>query len=237
VYGGEVRVDDVAFELICEPLGITNGEISDTFSGDSLDTDKWAEIQGTAGSIPPDVTGGWMVYDDDDMYNIMSYASFNDLLDYSGTNRYKLKLHIETEDGGTPESAVMACWGIMNGVGNLTTSGTGMFWYHYFSYSSPQTDAYISTYNYQGGSPPTYTGSFDLDHLDYPVTDVYYTFIFDDTNVSIYADDADYSEAGGDLVATYAHGITDLDANGSVYLKIDGRSGNRKTDEISLETP
>jgi hypothetical protein len=170
-----------------------------------------------------------MIYDDPMMYPLTSYATFNDLLNYTTTNRYCLKVHVKTLNG-VPTSPTLACWGIKTGTGPISTYDTGIFWYHYFS-TTGTPSATLSCYSYKNGVS-TGTSTYTLTNLANPVIDVWYTMYFDPNSVTIYASPTGYTSNSMLKLGTFAHGIDNITANGPVYLKL--ASGSHKVDEIYL---
>lgn len=225
----ETRIDDVAFERIKDAPLITHGSLVDTFDMLALDTSQWVPTSGTAGTIPPRIDEGWLLFDSPTMYDINSLAQFDELLDYSAPDRYRLRIRLSLPQGANPGSPVS--FGIKTGTGKISTSQSGMFCYHYFSFGGNPA---ISCFNYQSGSS-THAATYNLP-ISAPATDVWYTFYFDPVNITIYASDSGYEEDPGNLVTQYAHGISNITAEGSVYLKI-GKSVNLSIDEVLLHRP
>jgi hypothetical protein len=225
----ETRIDDVAFERIKDAPAITHGSLIDTFDTLTLDTARWFPASGTAGTTPPTIDEGWLLYDSPTMYAINSQAQFNELLDYSAPDRYRLRMRLSLLNGASPSSPLS--FGIKTGTGNISTSQSGMFCYHYFKYSGSPA---ISYFNYQSSTVTHSSTSF------LPVassaTDIWYTFYFDPVNITIYASDSGYEEDPGNLVTQYAHGISNITAEGSVYFKI-GQSVSHSIDEVLLHRP
>jgi hypothetical protein len=230
---GEHLWDDIAFERILAPPEITDGRLTDTFEGEDLLADTWIETaEHRYGPRAPEVRDGWAEFHGTESHPINSLARFDDLLAHEGQARYRLRFHAATRNGLPAEETLMAV-GIQNGAGPISTRATGMFWYFYFS-SAKRAEAMVSGYAIQGGSK-TATTSHGLGHLPQPVTDVWYTLFFDPRTVEIYAAADGYDESPASLVATYEHGITNLPADGPVYLKLD--AGDYRLDEINLTRP
>jgi len=222
-----VAWDDVKFERIKSTVEVEPGLLVDQFDGDRLDPGKWLPMDGQLGFLPPRVADGWLIYDDPNMHAIISRAWFDDLLNYSGLDRYRLRLHVSTLSGYSP-SQVMFVFGIQPGPGPLSINKTGMFFYSYFS-SAEKPTGLITCFSYQGASRTNSASYLLSPPMPQPVTDIWYTFYFDPNYIKIYAG---YNENSSTLVGQYRHGITDLGAEGHVYLKIE--DGNYKLDEISL---
>ena len=221
----EMRIDDVKFEKIKDAPPIIHGALADYFDVPTLDLSLW--FPATSGAISPRIDTGWLVHDSTAMYPINSYANFDELLDHTDPDRYRLRMRLTLPDGSDPGSAY--AFGIQNGTGTLGTSGTGFMFYCYFDFYNLYGPT-ISCFNYQSGS--SVTGTYYLPIAE-PATDIWYTFYFDPTNVTIYASDNGYAEESANLAGQYAHGITNLTDLGSVYLKI----GSGKYDEILLHRP
>jgi len=228
MFKGKVLIDDVKFEKIKASQLLRQGEITDRFDGPVLDASKWFSANGSSGSEPPRIDKGWLVYDKKTMYAINSYAMFDELLKHKGKDRYRLQMHLSSLDGD--KSAMMA-FGIKSGIGGLNTKDSGFMYYHYFNFSNTGK-ATLSIFSYQNGSGSS--SSYDLPLTD-RAKDVWYTFYFDPTYVTVYASHAGYKEDQTNLVCQHAHGIKDIAANGPVYLKLD--RGKYKLNEISLSKP
>ena len=219
----EVRIDDVKFERIKDAPPITHGALVDEFDTIYLDTSKWYPAIDSGGSVPPRIEDGWLIDDSVAMYGINSQAKFDELLDYTGTDRYRLRMRLLN---------VGAVFGIKSGTGRLRTGDSGFLFYHYFDFYD-SGNAFFNFFSYQGNSQLVQTGGYLP--ITPPVTEVWYTLYFDPNNLTVYASDSGYAEEPADLVGTFAHGITDITANGSVYLKMS--AGSYKIDEISLHRP
>ena len=226
-YSGNVQWDDIQFEKIKDAPPVTHGALVDYFDVLSLDSSLWYPASGSSGAVPPRIDTGWMVYDSPGMYQINSYANFDELLDYTGAERYRLRMRLSLVDGADPGAAIS--FGVKTGTGGLNISESGFMFYHYFDFYNQYGPA-ISCFNYQSSS--SVAGTYYLPIAE-PATDVWYTFYFDPNNATVYASDNGYAEEPANLIAQYPHGITDITAEGSVYLKI----GNGKYDEILLHRP
>jgi hypothetical protein len=211
----EVRIDDVAFERIKDAPPITHGSLVDTFDTLLLDTARWFPASGSTGTAPPRIDTGWLLYDSPAMYDITSQGRFDELLDYSGPDRYRLRMRLSLPDGADPGSPL--AFGIKSGTGTLNTSDTGFLFYNYFDLSG-SGNAFFNSFRYQSGTLILQTGN-NLP-LTNPATDIWYTLYFDPTHLTVYASDSGYEEGPGNLVMQNAHGISNLTANGSVYFKI-----------------
>jgi hypothetical protein len=228
----ELRIDDVVFEKIKDAGGIpvVDGLLIDFFDGASLDASKWSQISGS-GTEPPRTGNGWLIYDSPSMYDLVAYPKFDDLLEYTGADRYRLRMRMRLLPGG--DAARLVAFGIMTGTGPLSTGSTGLLYYHYFDFNS-SGQALLSCFNFQGGSSSGSSGG--ALPVTNPLTDVWYTFYFDPVFITVYASDSGYQEAPANQVAQYAHGITDLTAQGPVYFKIQNQE-SYEVDEIQLFRP
>ena len=102
-----------------------------TFDSQTLDTNKWFQPKPSRGTQPPRIDKGMLVYDDEKMYPLTSYATFNDLLKYEGKDRYRLRFHATTLPNA-PTNETTVTLGIQAGTGSLSSKVTGMFFYHCF---------------------------------------------------------------------------------------------------------
>jgi hypothetical protein len=231
-----VLLDNIAFELIKDAPAVRHDIITDTFSGSGLDSSKWFQPVSSGGTKPPKVDKGLLIYDDKDMYPLVSQARFNDLLKYEGKDRYRLRIQAKAL---TRSSSLT--WGIKTGLVGINTSDSGMYWTHNFS-PAANVKSKLVCYSIQNGKLSStfyYTGmhleqKYDL-ILATDTDDVWYTLYFDPKYVTIYVSARGYEESEKSLVATYEHKIKDITANGSVYLKL--APGQYMLDEISLTSP
>jgi len=228
---GTTLWDDVALERIRESPKTEPGAIADTFDGERLDAGKWFQATCSGGTKPPRLADGWLIYDDENMYPLTSYATFDDLLRYRGKERYRLRTHVAALPASLGPSSVS--WGVKASTGPMSISDSGMFWTHHFG-TPKSPKARLLTYAYQG-SVRTHIGAHMPNHSEKHRRQIWYTFYFDPEYVTAYAASGGYGDREGLLVARYKHGITDIAADGPVYLKI-GR-GSYMLDEISLVRP
>ena len=226
-----VLLDHIVFERIRDSQMDQNDTLVETFNNSqTLDTNKWFQPKPSRGTQSPRIDKGYLIYDDEKMYPLISYATFNNLLKYEGKDRYRLRFHVATlPDSPQNESTVNI--GIQAGAGILKTKVTGMFFYHYF-----RARPAISCYNWQG-TTETYTGTWNLKHLGSGVTDVWYTFYFDPKEITVYASADGYDDSEASLVYSYPHGMTPFNVENDrpLYLKIG--SGSYQLDEVSLYSP
>jgi hypothetical protein len=226
-----VLLDNIVLDRIQDTRVDQSIAIKETFDeGQTLDASKWFRPEPSRGTEPPRIDKGWLVYGDEKMYPLTSYATFNDLLKYEGEDRYCLRFHAATLPG-TPQNEATVTLGIQAGTGTISTKVTGMFFYHYFRANSA-----FACYNWQG-TTKTYTSTWNLKHLGNGITDVWYMFYFDPKDVSVYASADGYDDSEASLVCRYPHGITELHGENQrpVYLKIG--KGSYRLDEISLISP
>ena len=228
----EVRIDDVKFEKIKDAPPITHGSLEDKFEIVNLDKLKWFPANSGPGGVPPRMENGWLMYDSTQMYSINSYATFNDLLAYTGPDRYRLRMRQSILAGHDPE-ALVSSFVIRTGPLNIT-SGSGFRFDNYFDFYGSGS-AFLNIFAYQSGSMILQQG-YTLP-ITGPVTDIWYTMYFDPTNVTIYASGNGYAEEPANLAGQFAHGITNITANGSVFLKLYPYYGTYKIDEVSLHRP
>ncbi|MDP7162081.1 MAG: carbohydrate binding domain-containing protein, partial [Phycisphaerae bacterium] len=82
-FKGTVLLDDVKLERIKGGPRIEPGTLSDTFTGDRIDRNKWFQATSSGGTEAPKVAGGWLVYSGSNMlYPLTAYAAFNDLIEH-----------------------------------------------------------------------------------------------------------------------------------------------------------
>ena len=81
----------------------------------------------------------------------------------------------------------------------------------------------------------TVSSTFNLSHFHGPKTHSWFTFRFDPRQITIYASPNGYDESDAATVGAFEHGITDLAADGPVFLKLD--TGHVRIDEIELTRP
>jgi hypothetical protein len=229
----EMLLDSVSFERILPGPDVTDGILYDPFDGPEIDLTTWFSATGGVGTDEPKVEDGWLVYDDEAMFAINSLASFDELIDRTGKDRFHLRLHIKSLKAANPGSA--QSFGIKTGPGPLSISDSGFMFYHYFDSGDADQRGMITAYNYEDGVN-TNTEVFYLPTVS-PVTEVWYTLYFDPTEVTIYAADDGYREDAGAFVAQYEHGISDLGVNGPVYFKIEKAyaGGFFAIDQVSLD--
>ena len=225
-FPGKVLWDDVVFEKIKAGYVSQGGNLHDSFDSNTLDANKWNQISSSGGFLAPQVSKGWLIYDNESMFPIVSNESFNNLLRFKGEERYCLKIHLMAL-AGSSENIGSVSWGIKTGTGPISISDSGMYWTHQFGPSKAML--YTSTFqNSQrtGGDLNTIT------HLKEPQSQVWYTLYFDPEDVTVYAASDGYDNSEKSLVTKFKHGINDIGANGNVYLKLD--RGFYKASEISL---
>jgi len=226
--GGTTLWDDVALEMIKQGPRVRPGVVADDFTAARLDTDRWFQATGSGGTKAPRPANGWLIYDDKDMYPITSFATFDDLLKHKGPKGYCLKLHAAALPG--PRKPSSFSWGIKTGTGTINIWDSGMFWTHQFG-TKKYPKGLLRTYAYQNRAR-THSGVYVPKALKDRTTDLWYTLYFDPQYVTIYAASTRYDESDDSLVAKYKHGITDITANGPVYLKL--HKGFYMLDEINL---
>ena len=221
----KILLDDIVFEKIKAGPKFEHGLLSDNFDGKSVNREKWTPATESPGTIAPKVTNGYMMFDDGNMYPLTSLARFDDLLKFEGKDRYRLRIHAKSLTANA-KPAIFE-WGIKTGTKRVGTQDSGMFWTHYFK--SPENPRpRLVCHAFQNGKRSrtnVYTGmhledKYDLESLKNNAGDVWYTFYFDPQHVTVYASADGYDENAASLVAKYEHEITDIAANGAVYLKL-----------------
>jgi hypothetical protein len=219
-----VQWDQVSLERIETGPDTASGELTDQFEGARVDDVRWFHTTATGGVRPPEVRDGWLIYDDAgdvrQAWPITSYTSFNQLLSFKGAQRYRMQFRVARvgQDASKPSSLD---WSLQAGTGPIQTLTTGMYWTHSFAAAGQPMQVYC--YAAQG-EQNTYLTYHPLSHLPADASEVWYTLEFDPSNVTIYAAAGAYDTSEASRVAQYPHDITDLTANGDIYLKIQGRS-------------
>ena len=223
--------DDVAFERILDGPKAGEETLSDTFSSSHLDTDKWFQATSSGGFKLPGVSDGWLIYDDKYMYGLTSYATFNDLIKYTGEDRYRLRLHVAALPGRAEPTSLS--WGIKTGTGVVNIADSGMFWtYHFPVKQHPK--GLLRTYSYEHGAWLS-GGVYPPKQLDGKHKEIWFTMYFDPKYVTVYAAAGGYDESDKAQVAKYEHKIKNITDKGSIYLKLS--NGYYMLDEISLTSP
>ena len=227
----DILLDDIMFERIKDASAVQYGNIIDNFNGQSLNTEKWFQPVSSGGTEPPKIDDGWLVYDNENMYPLISQTRVDDLLKYENEDRYCLRFHAQALSGKQEPSSLT--WGIKSRIDVINIRQSGMYWTHSFgSAKKPQPQLYYhSSQSGQRKIAMVHT----LKHLAPLSNEVWYTVFFDTENVTVYASGNGYDESEKSLAVTYKHGITNITADGSVYLKLD--SGRYMLDEISLASP
>jgi hypothetical protein len=227
-FNGVTLWDDVVLERIRQGLRIPHGRLADSFDGSRLDLTRWTRMPPHGGVHPPPTRSGSLEMDADDVYPLTSLAQFNDLIEHKGPGRYRLRLHTTAASPvkGRPSTASFS----------LTNSGTPvsrMLWYLYFS-GPGRTQPMLSSFNDQAGVR-TFASSWAIKHLANRGDDIWCTFYFDPTEVTVFASADAYDESEKSLVCRYKHGLTNMTTNGSIYLGL--FRGPYRVDDIQLVRP
>ena len=225
--------DDVSFKCTDSGPAVVHGSLIDTFDGAGFDGSAWIETTDHSNDPqPPKVRDGWIRFEGAQQHPLTSTARFDDLFRYEGADRYRLRFRVAMPDGVSDAQTTWSL-GIKSGTGTISISESGMFWYVLFP-SAKRAVPMVSAYCFQGGAR-TAGPAFDIDDLPRPATDLWITMHFDPKTVTIHASADGYDESESSFVGSYDHGITDLTADGPVYLKLG--DGNCRLDEISLLRP
>jgi hypothetical protein len=225
-YAGTCQWDQVSFERIKEGVNPSTGNLVDHFDGQHLDDNRWFQ-SAISGGISPRVHDRGLIYDNDAMYPLTSYATFNKLLDYDGRDHYRLQLHVARV--GDPAATSTLDFAVQANARPIQTSISGMYWTHSF----PTAGKPASLFCYAAQDKQnTYGVSHELKQLGDAVDNVWYTFDFDRQFVTVYAAAGGYDVSDAARVAHFPHGINNLQSMGDVYFKILGHSC--RIEEISL---
>ena len=93
----------------------------------------------------------------------------------------------------------------------------------------------LSCFNDQAGARK-FSNSWNLTHFEKRSEEIWCTMYFDPDEVTVFASAGDqFDESEESLVCRYRHGISDMTANGSVYLTL--YNGTYKIDQLSLTRP
>lgn len=181
------------------------------------------------GVHPPPTGNGSLVMDAEGAYPINSLARFNDLIKHKGPGRYRLRLHITAAALTEKGQSSQASFSLTNSQSRVTR----MLWYLYFS-GPGRAQPMISTFNDQAGIR-NFSSSWNIKHLANRGRDIWCTFYFDPTEVTVFAAADGYDESEKSLVCRYKHGLSNMTADGSIYLAL--FSGRYRIDEIQLVRP
>ena len=99
------------------------------------------------GSIPPKIEDGWLRFRPDESHPLTSLPSFNELLQYDGEGRYRLRFKVAVP-GGLPQKETVWSLGVKSGTGPISTSDTGMFSYIHFP-SEKRSTPMVSSFCFQ----------------------------------------------------------------------------------------
>ena len=231
-FNGNTLWDDVVLERIRPGPPIKHGELLDTFDGQQLDLARWTRMRPHGGVHPPPTAAGSLVMDSEEAYPVISLARFNDLIKHEGPGRYRLRFHVTPSP--TTKTARPGSASFNFSLTNSQTSVTRMLWYFYFS-GPGRTLPMVSCFNDQSGVRK-FSSSWNVNHLAANREhDLWCTFYFDPTEVTVFAAANGYDESEKSLVCRYKHGLSNMAANGSIHLGL--FKGPYRIDEIQLVRP
>ncbi|MFP6768245.1 MAG: carbohydrate binding domain-containing protein, partial [Planctomycetaceae bacterium] len=221
--------DDVVLERLREGPPIEHGTLVDAFGDQRLDLNRWTRMPPQGGVDPPPIRNGSLAMDEEGVHPVNSLARFNDLIKHRGPDRYRLRLHTTATAPTVKGQPSMASFSL----GNSQRSVTRMLWYFYFS-GPGRSQPMLSCFNDQAGIRK-FTSSWNVKHLGNRGRDIWFTLYFDSTEVSVFASAGGYDESDNSLVCRYKHGLSNMAANGSIYLGL--YKGRYRVDEIQLVRP
>ncbi|MCH2401645.1 MAG: hypothetical protein MK364_21185, partial [Pirellulales bacterium] len=224
-YQGTTQWDDVRFERLLPGPAITAGAVSDQFTGPHIDPAQWTRMPGQGGEFAPLLRDGWLAWSDN-THAISTLASFNDLLQRKGEERYRLRFHIKVDAADSKNTGRSAGLSI----GNFRQPTTRLLWYLYFS-SPSRPKPMLSAFDDQTGRR-VFANSWNMPHLESRGTDLWCSMYFDEKEVAVYIAEGAYRDTPDTLVCRYQHNLANLAANGSAYLTL--YKGSYQLDEISL---
>ena len=228
-FNGNTLWDDVVLERIRPGPPIKHGGLVDAFDGQRLDLARWTRMPPQGGVHPPPTGNGSLVMNAEGAYPINSLARFNDLIKHKGPGRYRLQLHITAAASTEKGKSSQASFSLTNSQSRVTR----MWWYLYFS-GPGRAQPMLSTFNDQAGIRK-FSSSWNIKHLANRGRDIWCTFYFDPTEVTVFAAADGYDESEKSLVCRYKHGLSNMTADGSIYLAL--YSGRYRIDEIQLLRP
>ncbi len=224
---GAMFWDDLALDLVRDgaPDG---GVVADDFDGRRLSRDKWFQAI-SSGGTPPRLADGWITFEKESC-PIASHATFPNLLNQTDAAQCRLRLHIRATPA--PKNPRFFKWGVQSGAGAVgTMEGTGIWWLQEFTAAGAGSK--LLAYAHQNGKQ-VQSEIQDLATRSDLGQDLWYTLIFDRANVTLFISANGFSESEACRVSRFAHGITDLAANGRPRLKIEG--DGCQLDTIELRT-
>ena len=221
--------DDIVLERIRSGPPIEHTRLADSFDGDRMDPTRWTRMPAKGGIHSPTPKDGWLMLDAKGTHPINSLAKFNDLIKHSGPNRYRLRLHVAATPSITNTSSGQAAFSLSNSQSRVTR----MLWYLYFT-GPGRSQPMLSVFNDQAGVRK-FSSSWNAKHLANQGRDLWCTFFFDPTEVTVFIAANGYDESEKSLVCRYQHGLSDLAADGSIYMTL--FNGRYKIDDINLLRP
>ncbi len=228
-FNGNTLWDDVVLERLREGPPVKHGALADSFDGRRLDMSRWTRMPVQGGVDPPPTRNGSLAMDEEGVHPVNSLARFNDLIKHRGAGRYRLRLHTTASAAAVKGQPSVASFSLTNSQRSVTR----MLWYFYFS-GAGRSQPMLSCFNDQAGTRK-FTSSWNVKHLANRGRDIWCTFYFGPTEVTVFAAAGGYDESDNSLVCRYKHGLSDMAANGSIYLGL--FNGRYRIDEIELVRP
>ena len=218
--------DDIGLVRILAGPAVKQGMLTDDFSGEHIDQDNWIESTARGSGCLPAVRDGALAFGNRPMATLVSLTSFNELISDTDGRNYRLRLHISK---GDDKMASFEC-GIQTGTGSIMFNDNG-FWFSHIFAAAAEHRTQLRTYGYQD-TKKTFGPWYDVEPDNTKDGNVWYTFYFDQENITIYAGRTGYSEKRDALVGKIEHKITRMTSRGHVFLKLTGE--NAEVHEISL---
>lgn len=225
-FNGRSLWDDVVFEKIRRGPAIERGSLTDAFDGQQLDFTKWSRVPGHGGTDSPRTQNGWLVMDGDTTHSVASLSHCNEVIKHRENERYRFRFRAAAIPSTPDDRPSVASISITN----TRQPTTRMLWYLYFS-AINRMQPMLSCFNDQAGAR-RFSSSWNIKHLENRGIDIWCTMYFDPDEVTVFASADGFDESEESVVCRYKHGISDMQANGSVYLTL--YNGPYKLDELSL---
>ncbi len=229
-FNGKSMWDDVVFERIQPGPDIEHGTLTDPFDKEHVDFTKWSRVPGQGGTDIPQKDNGMLSMGGDSTHAIASLSRFNEIIKYRGSDRYRLRFRAASILSSMNNRPSIVSFSITN----TRQPTTRMLWYLYFS-DVNRSHPMLSCFNVQAGTSK-FTNSWNLNHLEKQGDEIWCTMYFDPDEVTVFASTGDhFDESKESLVCRYRHGISDMTANGSVYLTL--YNGTYRIAQLSLTRP